>query len=196
MLQLTEERLNRTGMFNGTVMVDTGVYRTAEQIQAEAVWLNGSAEASLSTTEMKLSDSESAYVTIQADKARSDEALQLVTLSLREVEQAQNNTNAVNAIQVRFDTLYQNNTRQFEALKVERSSLNASLGLFLERAQNATAQAAAANSTANMAYQLTRAGETAANRDKTDVDQLVVDSSALLSEAEVVFDNATAVKVI
>lgn len=196
MLQLTEERLNRTGMFNGTVMVDTGVYRTAEQIQAEAVWLNGSAEASLSTTEMKLSDSESAYVTIQADKARSDEALQLVTLSLREVEQAQNNTNAVNAIQVRFDTLYQNNTRQFEALKVERSSLNASLGLFLERAQNATAQAAAANSTANMAYQLTRAGETAANRDKTDVDQLVVDSTALLSEAEVVFDNATAVKVI
>lgn len=196
MLQLTEERLNRTGMFNGTVMVDTGVYRTAEQIQAEAVWLNGSAEASLSTTEMKLSDSESAYVTIQADKARSDEAQQLVTLSLREVEQAQNNTNADNAIQVRFDTLYQNNTRQFEALKVERSSLNASLGLFLERAQNATAQAAAANSTANMAYQLTRAGETAANRDKTDVDQLVVDSTALLSEAEVVFDNATAVKVI
>ena len=176
-------------------MVESGVYRTAEEINLKALQLNSSAESSLSTVETKLNDCDSAYVSILSDKDRSDEALLLVKQSVRIVEHAQNDTHAVNAVEADFDYLYQNNSKQFDDLRANRDSLSANLALYLERAQNSTDQTTAANVTAGMAYKLAHASMTATSREKRDVDDLDVDATALLTEAKAVYNNAMAVKV-
>jgi hypothetical protein len=194
LLQQTEGRLNDTGSFNGTVIVESEVYITAEEIKLRAVELNSTAEISLSAAETKLKDSEAAYISIQSDRDHSNEASLSVKQSLRLVERAQNDTGAVRAVEADLDYLHQNNSQQLDDLRANRDSVSANLALYLERAQNATNQVKAANVTAGMAYKLALASMTATNREKRDLDELDADATTLLAEAKAVHNNATTVK--
>lgn len=195
MLLATEKSLNRTGMFDRTVMVEHGVYRTAEEIESQTESFNRTAYSALTAAGVHLKQIEAFDSTIRSYKNRSNEALQLVMKAKEGLEAASNDTNTVNIIEADFTSVYENNTQRLNSLTAERNSLNSSFRLYLGRSQNATVQVAASSVVARMAYQVAQASVKAASKDKADADQLLVDSTTLMDQASSVYNNATVLKV-